>query len=123
MYILKIKAFADFDMSYDINLAVFSNSLQANYVRDALNDWVNKQDKVNQDVRFSEIVKDDDLHNDFLLVVTSALANWFNRNQIASFVTNYFEVIRNNYVYLNTNIFSVENVQNLTDLGGQNYGI
>lgn len=123
MYILKVKAFADFDIPYDINLAVFSDSLRANYIRDSLNDWVNKQPKVNQDVRFFNIVADDDIRNDFLLAITSALANWFDRNQIASFVTNYFEVIRNNYVYLNNDIFKVEEIQDLTDLGGKNYGL
>ena len=123
MYILKVKAFADFDIPYDINIAVFSNSFQANYVRDELNNWIRNQSNINQDIRLIKILENNDIQNEFLLTITSALANWYNRNQIASFVTNFFEVIKNNYIYLNTSIFIVEEILDLTDLGGKNYGL
>ena len=111
MYILTIKAFADFDIPYTVNLGAFNSYFRVNYLKDSLNEWVNKHPKVNSDIRILNILEDSELKKEFVDTFKCALLSAVPQNEIDSFVEICLKVFTENYVYLNTGIFDVEELK------------
>ena len=111
MCILTVKAFADFDIPYTVNIGVFNSIVRVNALRDNLNKWVNHHPKVNNDIRISEILEDEKYKNEFIEICRSVLFSAAPMSDINSFVETCFEIFEKNYVYLNTDIFAIEDIK------------
>ena len=111
MYILTVKAFADFDIPYAVNLGIFNSYFRINYLKDSLNELVNKHPKVNSDTRISNILEDSMLKKEFIDTFRVVLLSVIPQNEIDSFVEICLKVFTENYVYLNTGIFDVEELK------------
>ena len=111
MYILIVKAFADFDIPYSVNVGAFNSIVRVNVLRDNLNEWVNKHPKVNNDIRISDIFENDKYKDEFTEICRFALESAIPMSDIISFTETCFEIFEKNYVYLNSDIFSVEEIK------------
>jgi hypothetical protein len=111
MYILTVRAFADFDIPYTVNLGAFNSLVRVNYLKDNLNNWVKKHPKVDCDIRISDIFENEKYKNEFIETCKFALISAVSVEDIVSFVDVCFKGFQENYVYLNTDIFDVEEIK------------
>ena len=111
MCILTVKAFADFDIPYNVNIGIFNSIIRVNALRDNLNEWVNHHPKVNNDIRISNILEDEKCKNEFIEICRSVLFSAVPMSDIFSFVETCFDIFEKNYVYLNTDIFGIEEIK------------
>lgn len=110
MYILTVRAFADFDIPYTVNVGAFNSLVRVNALKDKLNEWVNKHPKVNNDIRISAIF-DEKCQDEFIEICRFVLYSAIPMNEILSFAESCFKIFQENYVYLNTDIFAVEEIK------------
>lgn len=111
MYILKVKAFADFDIPYDINISVFGDLSTVEYLRDTLNKYISECSVVDQDILFSKLMENKEEADKFCGRVRFAFTGMLDYEALNSFVDTIFSICKNNCVYINTNIFSIEEVK------------
>lgn len=111
MCIFTVRAFADFDIPYTVNIGVFNSIIRVNSLRDRLNEWVNQHPKVNNDIRISEILENEKYKNEFIEICRSVLFSAIPMSDILSFVETCFDIFEKNYVYLNTDIFGIDEIK------------
>ena len=107
MYILTVRAFADFDIPYNVNITAFESSVRVNALKDKLNELISNHPKVDCDIRISEILEDENFKNEFIETCKFVLLSAIPMSGITLFCEKCFEIFQKNYVYLNTNIFEI----------------
>ena len=107
MFLLKVKAFADFDIPYYENLALFNSLTRVTYLRNILNSYVESCSELNSDTRFSKVLEDIKRTQEVTALVSNALSG----KQLDSFMSVFIDVCFKNEVYINSNIFEVEEVK------------
>lgn len=107
MFLLKVKAFADFDIPYYENLVLFNSMPRVTYLKNILNSYVETCPELNSDIRFSKVLEDTKRTQEITALVSNALSG----NQLNSFMSAFIDVCFKNYVYVNSNIFEVEEVK------------
>ena len=117
MYILTVRAFADFDIPYEVYVGALKDKVRADCLKEKLNEWVNNQPNVNQDIRLSKILEDESLKYEFCDIFRFALVTAIPQEYIDIFVNICLKAIEDNYVYLNKNIFDVEEIKVFSNSG------
>jgi len=107
MFLLKVKAFADFDIPYYENLALFNSLFRVTYLRDILNSYMESCSELNSDIKFSKIFEDAKRTQE----ITALIGNVLSGSQLESFMNVFIDICSKNYVYINSNIFEVEEVK------------
>lgn len=107
MFLLKVKAFADFDIPYYENLALFNSLPRVTYLKNVLNSYVESCPELNSNIRFSKVLEDTKRTQELVSLVSNALSGV----QLDSFMSVFIDICLKNYVYINSNIFEVEEVK------------
>ena len=81
------------------------------YLKDTLNKYISECSVVNQDVLFSKFMEDNAEADKFCGRVRFAFTGLLDYEALNSFVDTIFAICKNNYVYINTNIFSIEEIK------------
>lgn len=111
MAILKVRAYADFDVAYDINLATMESKEKLTEVCNILNKFCESFPECNQDVRLKKYL----CHVNWVENLKYILVHGtkMDRKQVDGFVEKLKNICEQNYVYIYPNIFSVEEVMEL----------
>ena len=111
MYIISVKAFADFDIPYDSELAVIENEVVVKELCSVLNDFCAGLDGCHQDVRLIKYLGDKEW--------VDKLANELNektkidKSNIGYFIEKLVSVCDSECVYIYPNIFSAKWIMSL----------
>ena len=110
MTILKVKAFADFDAPYEINIGVGDNGRVRN-ICEILNNFCKQLPSLDQDIKLSIYL--DEIEYSNILIHRLIDSGHFTTRRAMNFVEELKEVCEHNWVYVNDNIFTVEDVEQI----------
>ena len=111
MVIMRVKAFADFDIPYEIDLAVLEKKEVADEICKVLNGFCERLEGCHQDVKLMKYLA----HKDWVDKLAKELREntKIDKYQVNLFIENLISVCEENYVYIYPDIFSVKWIMNL----------
>ncbi len=111
MFILKVRAFGDFDVSYDIDLAVFEEKEKSDESCKVLNEFCRSLDGCNQDIKLSKYL----VHSNWVEKLKKALEENTEMcdSQISSLVQILVSLCKENSIYIYPDIFFVNTIMGI----------